>query len=229
MTDTPNPLLSDSASDWERLIESVDPASLLLVIDRRMTAALKKVVTAEDILQESLLHAWRDRKKFQWQGTRSFRSWLLTIADHRIQDNADRAGADKRGGGRVDLSLAAFGDRNGSTTSEGQALPAGSTTPSRLAVYREQAEVMRAALDGLPEEFRDVVRLRLFEHCALEEIAERLQIGASAVRHRFRKGSELYLGRLRSALGSQSRLASPESAADLRADSSPSEGMPNEA
>jgi len=229
VTEPPNPLLSDSASDWERLIESVDPASLLLVIDRRMTAALKKVVSAEDILQESLLHAWRDRKNFEWQGTKSFRSWLLSIADHRIQDGADRAGADKRGGGRIELSLAAFGDRSGSTTSGGETLPAGSTTPSRLAAYREQAEVMRIALDSLPQEFRDVVRLRLFEHCALEEIAARLQIGASAVRHRFRKGSELYLGRLRAALGSHSRPATPESAANGTAESSPSERMPNEA
>ena len=91
------------------------------------------------------------------------------------------------------------------TTSGGPELPAGSTTPSRLAAYREQAEVMREALEELPEEYRDIVRLRLFEHCALEEIAVRLGIGASAVRHRFRKGSELYLGRLRAALGSQSR------------------------
>ena len=233
MIESGNPLHSDSASDWERLIESVDPASLLLVIDRRMTAALKTVVTAEDILQESLLHAWRDRKRFEWQGIKSFRAWLLTIADHRIQDAADRTAADKRGGGRRDVPLAAYGGGGGATTtSDVPDLPAGSTTPSRLAAYREQAEVMRAALDDLPEEYRDIVRLRLFEHCALEEIAARLGLGASAVRHRFRKGSELYLGRLRAALGSQSRPPRtgplPESAAGPTADSSPSEGMPDQ-
>lgn len=229
MSEPQNPLLSDSTSDWERLIESIDPASLLLVIDRRMTAALKQVLTAEDILQESLLHAWRDRKRFEWQGLKSFRAWLLTIADHRIHDAADRAAADKRGAGRMGVSLAAFGDDGRTTTnSEVLDLPAGSTTPSRLAAYREQAEVMRTALDGLPDEFRDIVRLRLFEHCALEEIAARLELGASAVRHRFRKGSELYLGRLRAALGSQRGGVSRESTTDARAGSSPSAGSPNE-
>lgn len=229
MTELENPLLSDSATHWERLIESVDPASLLLVIDRRMTPALTQVVTAEDILQESLLHAWRDRKRFAWQGVKSFRAWLLTIADHRIRDAADRRAADKRGGGRIDVSLEGFGgDGGGTTASDAPDLPAGSTTPSRLAAYREQAEVMRTALDGLPEESRDIVRMRLFEQCALEEIAARLEMGTSAVRHRFRKGSELYLRRLRAALGSQSRSAAPESTADPLAGSSPSGGKSDE-
>jgi RNA polymerase sigma-70 factor (ECF subfamily) len=227
VSEPPNPLHSDSAADWARLIESVDPASLLLVIDRRMNGALKKFVTAEDILQESLLHAWRDRKRFEWQGIKSFRAWMLSIADHRIRDAADRAAADKRGGGRIDVPLGTFGDENGSTMSGGAELPAGSTTPSRLATYREQAEVMRTALEGLPEEYRDVVRLRLFEHCALEEIGGRLGIGVSAVRHRFRKGSEIYLGRLRSALGSRNGSAMPESSADAAAASSPLRGMPD--
>ena len=113
------------------------------------------------------------------------------------------------------------------TTTDAPDLPAGSTTPSKLAAYREQAEVMRSALESLPEEFRDVVRLRLFEHCALEEIAERLGLGASAVRHRFRKGSELYLSRLRAALGSQRGPAIPESPADARSGSSPPGGTPD--
>ena len=68
-------------------------------------------------------------------------------------------------------------------------------------MYREQAEAIRAALDGLPEDYRDVVQLRLAEQCTLGEIARRLGIGVEAVRHRLRKGSELYVQRLRAALG----------------------------
>jgi len=220
VTEAENPLLSDSTAEWERLLESVDPPSLLLVIDRRMTTALKRLVNAEDILQESLLHAWRDRRGFEWQGIKSFRAWLLTIADHRIRDAVDRTGAEKRGGGRVEMPLVAFGGEGRSTTTTtGPDLPAGSTTPSQLAAYREQAEVMRVALDGLPEEFRDIVHLRLFEHCALEEIAARLDLGTSAVRHRFRKGSELYLRHLRAALGSGRRPAASESLAGPGAES----------
>jgi len=198
-SEAPNPLLSPSPQAWERLIESVKPASLLLVIERRMSAGLKVAQTAEDILQEALLHAWRDRRQFEWRGIGSFRAWLLVIITHRIQDAADRTSADKRHGGPV-VSFSTLAGRGATTTSAESGIPAGSTTPSRLAAYREQAEVMRHALASLPEEFREIVGLRLFEQSPLEEIAARLGLGPEAVRHRFRKGSELYVRRLRAAL-----------------------------
>jgi hypothetical protein len=60
---------------------------------------------------------------------------------------------------------------------------------------------MVEALEALPMEVREVVRLRLFDELSLEEIAGQLALGLSAVRHRFRKGAELYRQRLRLALG----------------------------
>jgi RNA polymerase sigma-70 factor (ECF subfamily) len=75
-----------------------------------------------------------------------------------------------------------------------------STTPSRLVVYREQAAAMQAAMNELPEDVRDVIRLRLVEQLTLETIAQVLGLGVAAVRHRFRKGAELYRTRLRSSL-----------------------------
>ena len=71
---------------------------------------------------------------------------------------------------------------------------------------------MRQALEELPEEFREIVGLRLFEEQCLEEIAARLSLGVEGVRHRFRKGSELYVRRLRAALGPRPSSAAPESA-----------------
>jgi len=205
---------------WERLIESVKPASLLLVIERRMSADLRSVQSAEDILQEALLHAWRDRRQFEWRGPGSFRAWLLGIIDHRVRDAADRCSAKKRDAGGPVVVFSALGG-NGATTSGESGFPAGSTTPSRLASYREQAEVMRQALDGLPEEFREIVSLRLFEQCSLEEIATRLGLGVEGVRHRFRNGAELYVRRLRAALGPPTSSAPAESATLAGPESSP--------
>src|SRR5262245_27746380 len=111
-----NPLLSSSPRAWERLIESVKPASLLLVIERRMSVGLKEVQTAEDILQEALLHAWRDRLRFEWHGYGSFRSWLLRIIEHRIQDAADRCSARKRDGATV-VAFSTLGGAEATTTS----------------------------------------------------------------------------------------------------------------
>lgn len=212
-----NPLLTDSPGAWDRLLEAVGPAALLAVIELRMSTALKRQYPAEDVLQEALLHAWRDRAQHEWRGVRSFRNWLLTIIDHRIQDFADRSMAQKRGGGTPAVECSAL---TGSGT-RSALLPWDSTTPSRIAVYREQAAAMRGALERLPDDVRDVVRLRLLEQLPVEEIAQRLQLGASAVRHRFRRGAELYQKHLMAELATRSQSISPEAARVLLAESSP--------
>lgn len=205
----------DSAA-WDRAVATANPAFLLLVIEQRMGVKLRTKVHADDIMQESLMHAWRARATFDWTSPQGFRTWLLTIIDHRIRDAADQLGALKRGGNtRID-SL------SHSVTADGQ-MPE-STTPSRLAWYREQAEAIRAGLSGLPADLADIVRLRLVDQLTIPEIAEHLHITQAAVRHRFRKGAELLRFRLIGALGSRSptQVGSnlPESPTAAPADSS---------
>lgn len=220
--DTTSPLCSNSPSAWDSLIEAVGPASLLVVIESRLSPALRRQTTPEDVFQEALLHAWRDRARCEWRGIRSFRSWLLSIIDNRIREAADRLGAEKRGGGREPVVASALsGDTSGGSTADGL-WPAISTTPSRVAIFREQAAAMQAALSELPEESREVVRLRLFEQLQIEEVAARLSLGESAVRHRFRKGAELYHCRLKAALATRAATR-VESTTPSPAKSSPNE------
>jgi RNA polymerase sigma-70 factor (ECF subfamily) len=216
--DIENPLRDGSANGWDRLIEAIGPASLLTVIELRMSPALKRRCLPEDIFQEALLHAWRDRARHEWRGLKCFRNWLLTIIDHRICDLADQTQAQKRGGGAASVQLADLTDSAGAASSP---LPWDSTTPSRLAVYREQAEAMQAALADLPDDVREVVRLRLLEQLRVEEIAQRLGLGVSAVRHRFRKGAELYQQALVAELGTRSLAISQLAVRGLLPNSSP--------
>lgn len=195
-----------SPEEWDRLIDAIDPPSLLLVIEGRMSAALRSRFTPEDIWQEALLHAWRDRERCEWRGLKAFRSWLLTIIDNRIREAADHFAAIKRGGDRPAepfSSLAARNGNNGSADGSWSGIVQQSTTPSRIAMLREQAEAIRAALASLPDDVRDVVRLRLIEQLSIGEIADQLGIGASAVRHRFRRGAEQFAARLRESLASR--------------------------
>lgn len=196
---TGDPLADDSAVTWNSLVDAIGPSSLLVLIDGRLAAALRAHVAAEDILQEALLHAWRDRRTHRWQGVRAFRAWVVAIINNRICDVADRVGAQKRGGGRPVVSLDAWRDADASG-SEGWAGPFTASTPSRVAAAREEAELMHAALRSLADDVREVVRLRLFEQLTIDEIATALGIGASAVRHRFRKGAEAYERAIRAAL-----------------------------
>lgn len=197
------------AATWQRLVESANCASLLVFIQSRLGPALKARLEPDDILQESLLQAWRARESARFDSNRAFRAWLLTIIDHRIKDSADRASAQKRGG-----ALNGAPGTNADLANE----PSGSTTPSRLALHREQAAAMLEALHGVPQEWREVVHLRLFHQLTLQQIAEQLSVSLAVVRGRLRRGAEVYRQRLRAAGIGRSTLRSTGSCAPDRAD-----------
>jgi RNA polymerase sigma factor (sigma-70 family) len=194
---------AEASALWTRLIEAVGPASLLVIIRSRMSPALRQRVPEEDILQEGLLRAWRGRVGFQWRGLKSFRAWLLTLIDHCIADAATHEAALKRGSGRHAVPLSTF-HNDESTTASGDFPPLiSSTTPSQICILKEQAATMQSALEHLPADVIDVVRLRLFEQRPISEIAALLSIGEEAVRHRFRNGVEIYRKRLRHLISSR--------------------------
>lgn len=192
-----NPLLSESISAWSRLVEAVGPASILVVVESRMGERLKSRTTVEDIFQEVQLRAWRSRLGFEWRGLKSFRSWLLTIADNVIVDEVRKLDS-----GPLLSELAG----PAATESAAFAGPVGTTTPSRVLSWREQKQIMQAVLDSLPEDLREVVWLRHFNGFEIAHVAQRLGIGESAVRHRLRKGLELYHSRLERELASRSAM-----------------------
>jgi RNA polymerase sigma-70 factor (ECF subfamily) len=188
-----NPLLSGNPLAWEGLIEAVGPAAMIVRLKGRMGPALLGRLSPEDVWQETLMHAWRDRERHEWKGPAAFKGWLLSIAENRIRDAVDREGAQKRG--------ALEGPIEDSTPLEDWART--SSTPSRHAAHREEAAVLWDALQSLPDDLREVVRLRVFEGVAPPAIAERLGLGLAAVKHRLRRGSELYRQRLQALVSSR--------------------------
>ena len=181
---------------WTRWIEAANPAALLVAIATRLaTSGLRGRVGAEDVWQETLLRAWQARRGFTWSDTPSFRRWLLRIAENCITDLLRHETAERRDFRRhvVPVDPPAGSSHPAVEGAE----PWSSTTPSRVAEERERAARMRAALELVPEDLREIVRLRLFEELLIEEIAARLALGVSAVRHRFRKGADCYFAHLR--------------------------------
>ena len=186
--DDPSP--HTDPSRWDQIIEEVGPASVLVVIRSSMSKSLRVHCPPEDLWQETLVLAWRDRAQHCWQGSAAFRAWLFEIARNRIRDAARRIEAEKRGAGR---RVAHFSELRGSQSGSLSALlPPDSVTPSRICLHVERASAMEKALAALPPELEPVVRMHLLEGLSMALIAERLGIGLSAAWHRFRKGSKLY-------------------------------------
>ncbi len=183
-----NPLLAEDPHGWANLIDALGPASMLVAIQGRLGKDLRERIQAEDIWQETLMHAWRDRLQCKWTDVRGFRRWLLGIADHRIADARDFFNAAKRTSKREQPLV--YGGSSGADSWIGE--PMRSTPPGRVAVQREQADQMMRALAAVPGELREVLRLRLFEGLSIPEIAAKLAIGESAAKHRYRRGAVLY-------------------------------------
>ncbi len=194
--DTPNPILHASRAAWDQLITSINPPAMLVAIANMMGERTRQYVSVEDVWQEVLLSAYRDRARCEWRGRAAFRRWLLGIARNRVRDLADHMHALKRGSGHG-RTLSEYQSTSDSSADDHYAGPCCTTTPSRAAADREMATVLEQALTAIPEPWCQVVRMRLFEERTLDEIAEQLQIGVEAVRYRFHRGADVYARELK--------------------------------
>jgi RNA polymerase sigma-70 factor (ECF subfamily) len=126
---------------------------------------------AEDLVQETLIEAWRSLNRFD--GRCQFSTWLYGILRHRFLK-----GRRHRHAAQAPSSAALDGDR--STT----------WSPDLLAEASEDAQRVRHAVASLPEEHRLVVELRFFAGATLDEIAAALGCPLGTVKSRLHHGLE---------------------------------------
>ena len=136
---------------------------------------------AEDLVQETLLRVVRQRT---YKPGRPFRPWLYAIATNLARDHFASAAARHATPGDADALL--------------RRLPDGGQGPEEWALTRERGDEVRAALDGLGDEYRVVLLLRYYQEFSLQEIADALHIPLGTVKSRLSVGG----GRLRRALDS---------------------------
>jgi RNA polymerase sigma factor (sigma-70 family) len=185
---------------WGELIDSFDAAGVFVVIASWIGPRWRPDLSVEDVWQETLWMAWRDRHQHQWVDLARYRAWLLSIARNRVHDMVRAAARGKRGGNTV---TARFSDLGGPDT-VGALLPGQSTTPSRTASHLERARLFERVLAALPEELADMVRLRVFEEVSTQEAANRLRIPLSTAKHRLVRGMQAYREGLARELGTVS-------------------------
>jgi RNA polymerase sigma-70 factor (ECF subfamily) len=137
---------------------------------------------AQDLVQDTYLKAFRARNRFV-AGT-NLKAWLYTILHNtwrnRRRDQArSRVEADSE---TVDLAA-----------DQGDSWSGAPETPEGLLVKATLSEDLRAALESLPEAFREAVWLRDVEELSYQEIATVLEIPVGTVMSRLSRGrKQLY-------------------------------------
>ena len=154
------------ADAFERLVVHIRPR-LLAWISLRMGPALRSRVTEDDVFQETLLRAHRTLATFTDQGPDSFRKWIFSVAEHRLQDLHRYHSAQKRDAGR-ELATRPRNDEEQSMLSR---IAADASTPSSRAHRSDMEKRLLDGIDRLPEPLREIVIQRSIEERSFKEIA----------------------------------------------------------
>jgi RNA polymerase sigma-70 factor, ECF subfamily len=157
-------------------------AEALASIDSLYRTALRLTrnpADAEDLVQDTYLKAFRAADTFE-AGT-NLRAWLFTILHNTARNRArDRARE----------TVTADSDAV-ERAAEEPAGPGRGDTPESLLLRDTLDPDLQAAVDGLPDQFRQAVWLRDVEEFSYAEIAEMLDIPVGTVMSRISRGRRM--------------------------------------
>ena len=153
------PMSSGRGGDFERqVMPHLDAAYSLAHF------LMRNEVDAADVVQDAALRAFRFFESFRGGNSRA---WFLTIVR-----NVAFSALKKRDQGEVEFD-------------EELHTPEASAAPGGAQLDREfDAAIVRAAIDQLPAEFREVITLRELEDCSYKEIAEIVAVPIGTVMSR---------------------------------------------
>ena len=143
---------------------------------------LKNEAEAEDVAQETVIKVYQNLEKFR--GDSQFRTWVLSIARN------EGLGRLRKISNRREDSLDAETDEQ-----TGDYTPAMLTSwreiPSEALEQKELGAILRNAIEGLPEIYRNVVLLRDIEEMDIRQTAAALGISEAAVKVRLHRARAL--------------------------------------
>lgn len=181
------PLLERVAAEDQRAFGELYDATgpYVFGVVRRVLGDSRRV---EDVTQEVYLQVWRTASSFDPDRGSAW-SWLALLARSRA---VDRLRADR-----------SYGDAVDEVERQPESAPVGGhgTNPSAEAARVERGEILRGALEELPDEQRRALELAFFRGWTHREIAERTEIPLGTVKTRIRTGMRKLRDVLGSALG----------------------------
>lgn len=176
-TDLVDRLRSGDEQALAEFVEANRPA-LTAFLHARIGGHLAKKVEPDDILQDACLEAMRTLDKAPLD-TWDPLHWLFQICERKIIDAHRKFFASQKRDASREASIPDGSEAAGGL---GNLLAASMTTPS-AAFSRDQRQLrMLAAIDTLPEEQREALRLRYLVGLPSKEIAQKLGKTDGAVR-----------------------------------------------
>ncbi len=130
---------------------------------------LQQKVSPSDLVQQTLITAYARFEQFRGRSKRELIAWLKTILVHQ----AASAGRFYRKARRSDSEIPIVGSDD---------YPSGTETPSKKMMSLEKRQQMMDAMQQLPDHYREVLQLHLFDGMTFEAIGQRIGKSADAVR-----------------------------------------------
>jgi RNA polymerase sigma-70 factor (ECF subfamily) len=143
-----------------------------------LLSLLRNEAEAEDAAQETAIKVYLNLKNFR--GDSQFRTWVLSIAR-----NEGLGRLRKMGTRREDSLDAEIDDQTGDYTPA--ILTSWREVPSETLERKELGAILRQAIEGLPEIYRNVVLLRDIEEMDVRETAAALGVTEGAVKVRLHR------------------------------------------
>lgn len=173
---------------------------LLALVRLRLGPGLRPQIESQDVLQETLLNAFRRIDQFEGSGERTLMAWLGAIARNVIRDQVDYHHRERRDAKRQ-VPLGEIGEVVESRIRD---------EVSRVALH-EKSVLLERAIEELDPDRREVILLRSFEELTFPEIAERTGRTADACRMMYRRTRTSLAIRMRElAREASGRSAAPE-------------------
>lgn len=111
--------------------------------------------TAEDLVSDVFLRAFRRLDSFEWQGV-DLGAWIMTIARNRVHDH---------------FKSARFRMERASERTPEDRDPTPDDDPERVAMGRDMARALGAALEKISDDHREVIELRFVHDRSVADTA----------------------------------------------------------
>jgi RNA polymerase sigma-70 factor, ECF subfamily len=146
---------------------------LLTYVERHFPGVLQPAYQPMDVLQDVYFEAFRRLGEFVPDGEDAAYRWLVTIARHRMCQLLRRRRTLKRGG-ETRPAQPWLPTDDDSTADLLAQLATHRRSPSASAAAHELIQVVERSLEGLSQDYREVVRLRHLEGLSVRETALRM-------------------------------------------------------